>query len=278
MKKYAAVLSVMILSLPLFLKAVPSDYDEIRKKITEGRAVHQELLEAQKKCYREYIGFFRQKYAQCTLAQEKRNAFLNDYAKGDKAFAPSVVKFNSGLVRNALDKKLFSDVYKKFAENKDFMLLDRNLWEAKTQAAFSSVKSQLSQNNSDPEYAYHTTLQSITDALEKSAIGEMTKKYISSTEKGSSLYQAAMEEIRNYKKAADPREMAKARRNISLYTKHIFQQALQQYAPELEKLMKEGEKLNKERIRRELELELNNKDAAYARYLNTFGINLPVKG
>ena len=49
-------------------------------------------------------------------------------------------------------------------------------------------------------------------------------------------------------------------------------------APELEKLMKEGEKLNKERIRRELELELNNKDAAYARYLNTFGINLPVKG
>ena len=49
-------------------------------------------------------------------------------------------------------------------------------------------------------------------------------------------------------------------------------------APELEKIMLEAENLNKQRIKRELELELLHKDAAYARYTASFGLQQPVKG
>ena len=71
--------------------------------------------------------------------------------------------------------------------------------------------------------------------------------------------------------------MVKSRRNITMYSKYLFRTALKK-APELEKIMLEAESLNKQRIKRELELELLYKDAAYARYTASFGLQLPVKG
>ncbi|MBP5183151.1 MAG: hypothetical protein J6331_09015, partial [Lentisphaeria bacterium] len=47
---------------------------------------------------------------------------------------------------------------------------------------------------------------------------------------------------------------------------------------ELEKVMKEAERTNKERVRRELDLELSHPDAAYARYAGSFGRQIPLKG
>lgn len=277
MKKIECFSVILFLALPLFLAGAPGDYKEIQKKAGEGKATHAELLEAQKKCYTEYIGFFRKKYMACSKAQEARNVFLNRFAKEDKALAPSIVKFNGGLVRNALDKKIFADVYKKFAANKDFMALDRTLWEEKTKAAYSSICSATSATEDDPEKAYNKIMRSLTEALEKSLIKEMTKKYTFSKEKGSPLYQRTMEEISLYRKAADPGKMASARRNISLLSKELFRQALE-HSPELKKVMEKADKLNRERIKRELYLELKNKDAAYARYAGTFELKLPVKG
>ena len=277
MKRILSASAILFLSLPLFLSGAPQDYDLIRKKAEEAKAGHTELLEAQKKCYKEYIEFFRKKYMACSKAQEARNVFLNHFAKEDKTLAPSIVKFNGGLVRNALDKKIFAEVYKKFSANKDFMELDKKLWEEKTKAAYSSICAATSKNDQDPEKAYNEIMRVLTEALEKSLIKEMTKNHTFSKEKGSPLYQRAMEEIALYKKAAEPGKMASARRNITFLSKELFRRALE-HAPELKELMEKADKLNKERIKRELFLELNNKEAAYARYVGSFDLKLPVKG
>lgn len=277
MKNSILSISFLVFSLPVLLFSAPEDYNKIVKKAKEGKAEHAELLEAQKKCYKEYIVFFRKKYASCASAQEKRNQFLNLFAKQDKALAPAIAKFNSGLIRNALDRKIFSDVYKKFASNKDFMKLDKTLWEEKTKAAFSSVTAQLADGKKDMEKAYQEIMQELTEGLEKCLLKEFTANFVSSKEKGSALYQATLEEIRKYKKAADPKEMAKARRNITLFCKGLFRKALEQ-GEELKKVMKEAEKVNRERIKRELELELKNQAAAYARYTASFGLKLSHSG
>ena len=125
MKKSVFLLFSAVLLLPFFLKGEPADYGKILAKAKEGKVTHQEMLDAQKKCYKEYITYFRKKYAACTAAQEKRNVFLNRFAKEDKKLAPVIAKFNSGLIRNAIDKQIFSEVYKKFSANKDFMTIDR---------------------------------------------------------------------------------------------------------------------------------------------------------
>ena len=277
MKNSVFLLFSAVLLLPFFLKGEPADYGKILAKAKEGKVTHQEMLDAQKKCYKEYITYFRKKYASCTAAQEKRNVFLNRFAKEDKKLAPMIAKFNSGLIRNAIDKQIFSEVYKKFSANKDFMTIDRELWEQKTSAAYASVSSQLSNDKKDLEKAYTDTLKDLSGWLEKFMVEKMAESAASAKGKGSSVYKAALAEIENYKKNADPKEMVKSRRNITMYSKYLFKAALKK-APELEKIMLEAENLNKQRIKRELELELLHKDAAYARYTASFGLQQPVKG
>ena len=278
MNSNARVLSFFLLFSAALLCGAPSDYEKLAAKAKKGEAASSELLEAQKKCYREYILFFREKYKACSQAQKRRDDYLNAFAKKDKALAPTVAKFNAGLVRNALDRKIFADVYKKFSADAEFLRLDKSLWEEKTKAFLSSMNSQLlSEDGKDTEKAYHDIMQAFSEALEKNAVKEMTGKYLPSPEKGSPLFQAALAEVANYKKAADPKAMALSKRNITVLCKYLFREALK-HAPELEKIMKEAERTGRERVKRELELELSNPDAAYARYAGSFGQQIPVKG
>lgn len=277
MKRVFVLIPFLLFFFPFFLAGAPEDYAESTARAKTGKASYSELLSEQKKCYSEYIAFFRKKYEKCAKAQEKRNIYLNNFAKEDKRLAPAILKFNRGMVRNALDKKSFSDVYKKFSDNKDFMQLDKALWEEKTKAAFSSIKSRLSDDKKDWEKSYHDIMQTLTEALEKSIVEKMTANYTASKEKGSALYQKIQSELALYKKVADPKEMAKAKRNISLLCKELFRQSLE-HAPELKALMKKIEKRNLERMKRELELELANKEAAYARYVENFGLKIASGG
>ena len=100
----------------------------------------------------------------------------------------------------------------------------------------------LSEDGKDTEKAYHDIMQAFSEALEKNAVKEMTGKYLPSPEKGSPLFQAALAEVANYKKAADPKAMTLSKRNITVLCKYLFRKALK-HSPALEKTMKEAERI-----------------------------------
>ena len=283
MKKFSVLLFFMLLTstLPaIIVKETPTDkekkvMEDFRKnKITYG--------ELQKK-YREFLqahqNFLKTKHKALLSAQMARNSYLLKAGEKDALLKKDLPLFSRGILRNTRDKAVFIRVYAKLEKDPEFIKLDKALWKAKLNSLIASFERQMNVPGVDPEIAsFEKTSREYQELLRKGAIANLGNgKTTLSAKKGSLLYRAALGEIESFGKKSSPREVFLARQRLSFYMRELFR-SFQEAHPTLDKAFKEQEKALVEKNITLFKLQKANEEAAYAQYLQTFGVKSNVKG